>query len=848
MRTLIAVPTLLTDEASLLEQIEGLEVHHLAGAGGDLTFALLSDGLDADQEVMADDAALLRMAAQAIADLNHRYAPGLGGGKRFLLLHRRRVFNPGESKWMGWERKRGKLHELNRLLRGAADTTFMSIDGNAPQVPADVRYVITLDADTKLPRDAALRLIGKMGHPLNRPRFDTREQRVVSGHAILQPRVTPSLPVGQEGSLYQRVFSGPGGIDPYAGAVSDVYQDLFGEGSYTGKGIYHVDSFEAALAGRIPENTLLSHDLFEGIFARAGLATDIEVIEEFPSRYDVVARRQHRWMRGDWQLLPWILGRKHGGRSVPWVGRWKMLDNLIRSLSAPFLLIAFGLCLLFPLPAAATGALLLLACVAIPAFISALFSLLPRQSGVRLRNHLQSFGSDLRLAARQSVLSIAFLADHAWRAGDAVLRTLIRLCSTRRHLLEWTTAAQAAGKPRLDIPASYRDMAGGTVFGALLALGAVASAPFSWPVGLIFAGAWLAAPAVAVWVSRAPHDGQQRTASDADARALRLIARRTWRFFETFVTPEDNMLPPDNFQEDPKPALAHRTSPTNIGLYLLSAIAARDFGWAGTVETVERIEATFQSLQKLPRFMGHFFNWYGTRDLQALAPAYVSSVDSGNLAGHLIAVASACEEWRGAAQAPEAARGVADTVVLVREALSILPASGGGAADALVLALDEIDIQLTRGQTGDVLLPTLMRLSTRVAKAARDLAPATGDGPPSDLVFWAEALRRSAIEHDRDRIQAGEAEGNLDDRLAAIAAAAREMAVAMDFAFLLDPERKLLSIGYSAVERRLDPSCYDLLASEARLASLFAIAKGDVSTRHWFRLGRAATPIGSGSA
>ncbi|MDQ7249930.1 GH36-type glycosyl hydrolase domain-containing protein [Dongia sedimenti] len=844
-RTLIAVPTLLTDEASLLEQIEGLEVHHLSGAGGDLTFALLSDGLDADQEVVAGDAALLHAAAQAIAALNHRYLPGPGGGNRFLLLHRRRVFNPGENKWMGWERKRGKLHELNRLLRGATDTTFMPIDGQPPQVPPEVRYVITLDGDTKLPRDAALRLIGKMAHPLNRPTFDAQEQRVVNGYAILQPRVTPSLPVGKEGSLYQRVFSGPGGIDPYAGAVSDVYQDLFGEGSYTGKGIYHVDSFEAALAGRIPENTLLSHDLFEGIFARAALASDVEVIEEFPARYDVVARRQHRWMRGDWQLLPWILGRRHGGRTVPWVGRWKMLDNLLRSLAAPLLLVAFGLCLLFPPHTAATGALLLLAVIAIPAMIPLLFSLLPRRSDVRFRNHIQSVASDLRLAARQTVLSTVFLADQAWRAGDAVLRTLIRLHSSRRHLLEWTTAAQAARKPRLDLLASYRDMANGTLLGPLIALGAVAFAPASWPVSLLFGGAWLAAPAVALWVSRAPVDGQQRTASEADAHALRLIARRTWRFFETFVTPEDNMLPPDNFQEDPKPVLAHRTSPTNIGLYLLSAIAARDFGWAGTVETVERIEATFRTLQKLPRFMGHFFNWYDTRDLQALAPAYVSSVDSGNLAGHLIAVANACEEWRGAAQAPEARRGIADTVLLVREALAALPATRGSTADALTPILDEIDIQLARGQANDVLLPTLMRLA---AKAARDFAPAAGEDPPSDLVQWIEALRRSVVEHDRDRTQVGAEQDALDRRLDAIAAAAREMAMAMDFAFLLDPERKLLSIGYSVAERRLDPSCYDLLASEARLASLFAIAKGDVSTRHWFRLGRSATPIGGGSA
>ncbi|MGA9913870.1 MAG: glycosyl transferase, partial [Paraburkholderia sp.] len=398
LRTLVAVPTLLTSEADLREQVERLEVHHLAGAGGDLSFALLADGLDADQEVLAGDAHLLAVAADAIEALNRRYEPG-PGGNRFLLLHRRRVFNASENKWMGWERKRGKLHELNRLLRGATDTTFVPIAGCAPQVPSDVRYVITLDADTRLPRDAALRLIGKMAHPLNRPTFSDAEQRVVNGYAILQPRVTPSLPVGQEGSLHQRVFSGPGGMDPYAAAVSDVYQDLFGEGSYTGKGIYDVDAFEAALQGRVPENALLSHDLFEGIFARAGLASDVEVVEEVPSRYDVIGKRQHRWTRGDWQLLPWIVGHRGRDRhAMPSIGRFKMLDNLRRSLLAPFMIAALGLCWLMPIRAGLAGVLLMLGALAIPAFLPTLFAILPRRSGIHLRNHLDVLAADVRLA------------------------------------------------------------------------------------------------------------------------------------------------------------------------------------------------------------------------------------------------------------------------------------------------------------------------------------------------------------------------------------------------------------------------------------------------------------------
>jgi len=848
LRTLVAVPTLLTSDADLLEQVERLEVHHLAGAGGDLSFALLADGLDADQEVLPGDAHLLAVAARAIEALNRRYEPG-PGGSRFLLLHRRRVFNASENKWMGWERKRGKLHELNRLLRGATDTTFVSIAGRAPQVPPEVRYVITLDADTRLPRDAALRLIGKMAHPLNRPTFSDAEQRVVNGYAILQPRVTPSLPVGQEGSLHQRVFSGPGGMDPYAAAVSDVYQDLFGEGSYTGKGIYDVDAFEAALRGRVPENALLSHDLFEGIFARAGLASDVEVVEEVPSRYDVVGKRQHRWTRGDWQLLPWIVGYRGRDRhAMPSIGRFKMLDNLRRSLLAPLMVAVLDLCWLMPIRGGMAGALLVLSALAIPAFLPTLFAIVPRRRGIHLRNHLEVLAADVRLAALQTVLSVAFLSDQAWRMGDAIIRTLIRLFVTRRRLLEWTTAAQSKGRPRLDLRGFYRQMAGGVALALVLPAVAIAFAPSHWPLALPFALLWLAAPALALWTSRSPPVARGIAMAEPDARSLRLIARRTWRFFETFVTPAENMLPPDNFQEDPKPVVAHRTSPTNLGLYLLSAVAARDFGWAGTTETVERLEAAFASMRKLTRFKGHFYNWYGTLDLQVLAPAYVSSVDSGNLAGHLIVLANACEEWRHELLATAARPGLMDNLHLAREAIDTLPAAGGERGRQLVAILQEISTQLHGPQTLEALSPSLTRLTGKAAKATRELVPAGGDESAADLMFWIDALNKSVAELARDRQQLAEAPAHLQARLKSLADTSRALALDMDFAFLLDPERKLLSIGYSHSDNSLDPNCYDLLASEARLASLFAIAKGDVTTRHWLRLGRAATPVGNGSA
>ncbi len=399
LRTMVVVPILLATQAALEEQIERLEIHHLASSEGELYFALLSDWTDAATETVAGDDALLDAAAAGIARLNRRYGP-VAGGERFLLLHRRRVWNKGQKSWIGWERKRGKLHELNRLLRGATDTTFVSVGGRRPAVPTDVRYVITLDADTRMPRDTPRRLVGKMAHPLNRPRFDAGTRRVVEGYGVLQPRVTFSLPIGREGSLFQRIFSSSG-IDPYASAVSDVYQDLCGEGSYTGKGIYDVDAFEAALDGRVLENTLLSHDLFEGTFARAGLVSDIEVVEEFPSRYDLAAERQHRWTRGDWQLLPWILGRRdasaaHASTSaIPLIGRWKMLDNLRRSLLAPVTVAGLVAGWLLPLHAALTWTGFLLVTIAIPALLPVFAAIVPRRARITARSHLRALATDV---------------------------------------------------------------------------------------------------------------------------------------------------------------------------------------------------------------------------------------------------------------------------------------------------------------------------------------------------------------------------------------------------------------------------------------------------------------------
>ena len=861
LRTLVAVPTLLTTPEDIAEQVERLEIHHLASPEGDLHFALLSDWSDADVDRAEGDAELVAVARDGIERLNRRYGPA-PAGPRFLLLHRRRVWNESERRWIGWERKRGKLHELNRLLRGATDTTFMDMDGVAPSVPRNVRYVVTLDADTRLPRDTVRRLIGKMAHPLNRPRLDPERNAIVEGYAVLQPRVTPSLPNGGEGSLFQRVFSSSSGIDPYATAVSDVYQDLFCEGSYAGKGIYDLDAFESVLSGRAPDSTLLSHDLFEGTFARAGFASDVELVDDFPSRYDVSARRHHRWARGDWQLLPWILGfAGKGGRKsrvmdeLPRIGRWKMVDNLRRTVSAPACILALALGWTLSFESALVWTTFLLTTIALPSLIPVISAIPGRRPGVAMSGHLRALGRDLRLAVTVSALNITFLADQAWLMGDAVVRTLWRLCVTRRHLLEWTPAAQTAAAKRLDLRGFAVRMSGAFVLAGTALLLALLSGHGSWLIATPFVALWVISPAVARYVSLPPRIDAIKI-SEAQSLGLRQTARRTWRFFEMFVTADDNMLPPDNFQEDPTSQLAHRTSPTNIGLYLLSVVCARDFGWIGTAQTIDRLEATLATMARMPRLRGHFYNWYDTRDLRALEPKYVSTVDSGNLAGHLLAVANACKEWgRSPMVAASRLAGIADTLGLTAEHAAHLPL-GRRTQTVTPRQLDDLLAAITH--TLASASPSEETLATRLSELAVeaatmvDIASAIAlersDGSGSDLLYWARASLTTIEAHRADRKLSAEEAASSAARLLVLESAFRAMAMAMDFGFLFDPVRQLLSIGFLISESTLDPNCYDLLASEARLASFFAIAKGDIPARHWFRLGRAATPVARGTA
>jgi cyclic beta-1,2-glucan synthetase len=901
LRTLIAVPTLLTSVAEIEEQIGRLEVHYLANPEAELRFALLSDWRDSVVETEPDDAELLAAARAGIARLNLRYGAehGLdcGGDARFFLLHRRRLWNEGEQCWLGWERKRGKLEELNRLLRGAPDTSFLTTPEIGP-APQGIVYVLTLDADTRLPREAARRMIGTLAHPLNRPRFDPRLGRVVAGYGVLQPRITATLPGDRDGSIFQRISSGPAGIDPYAAAVSDVYQDLFGEGSFTGKGIYDVDAFTAALDGKVPDNRLLSHDLFEGIFARAGLVTDIELFEEFPAHFEAAAARQHRWARGDWQLLPWIVGRgptPEGGQQraqIPIIGRYKMIDNLRRTLWAPaaFLTLVAGWTLAGASPAIWTG--FVLATMALPAVLRVLAGLAPGRPGISKRSHLFGLLADVRLAADQVALAIVFLSHQAWLMADAILRTLARLYISHRRMLEWVTAAKAKAGLGLDLELFYRRMDGGVTFAALAASAIAITAAKrhqlgSWHVwgwSAPFLVVWALAPAVARWISLPPAAAKAQPLPRQDALTLRLIARRTWRFFETFVGPDDHALPPDNFQDDPKPVVAHRTSPTNLGLYLLSVVAARDFGWIGTADCVSRLEETLETMGRLERCEGHFYNWYETRDLRALNPRYISTVDSGNLAGHLLTLIEACGQLGcQPLLGRQALLGLNDAVTLIRDSA---PASAGRrtqtvtrrqldeALDALAPALDPETKFPSPGEGGGegageglgVKVPaTTAAWATRLEElahglhalvdVARALAREQKESADAtawrEVLDWAELAQAGVESHTRNLGAVREdsllPSADLLHRLAQISRVAGQLFTEMKFGFLYDPARKLFSIG--RLDRgELDQGFYDLLASEARLASFIAIAKGDVPVAHWFQLGRPLTPVRRGAA
>jgi cellobiose phosphorylase len=847
LRTLVVLPILVDRVSAAQDALENLETQFLANRSAGLHFALLTDFTDAATATTPEDAPILAALVRGISELNQRYPEE--ASDTFLLFHRSRLWNPTQQSWMGWERKRGKLAALNQFLRGGAADAFSTIVGRTEMLQ-DVRFVITLDSDTVLPPDGAALLIGALGHPLNRATYDAASRIVTAGYGILQPRVGVSLPSAFR-SRFSAVHSGHPGVDPYTTAVSDVYQDLYGEGSFTGKGIYDVTVFEQATEGRFPENTLLSHDLIEGSYARAGLVTDITVYDDYPTRYLSFTRRKHRWIRGDWQLLRWLGPRVPGPNGternrLSLLARWKLIDNLRRStveVSQLLLLIA-GWTLLpgDPIRWTALG----LGAIGAPWVISLLLAVLRPPLDKSWRAYYVTVGHDAITGARQAGLALITLPHQAVVALDAIGRTLWRLLVSHKRLLEWQTASQVeqttarAGA----LSPSYLTLA--WLVPGILLLGALATFLVDGPLPrrLTLSAAaiiilWLLAPAMVRLLDGPILQAREKLRSSGRATVLR-YALLHWRYFDRFVDQKTHWLAPDNYQEYPEPQLAMRTSPTNIGLQLISVVSACDLGFLSIDDATTRLERALATLDQLPRFRGHFYNWYSLSDLQILAPGYISTVDSGNLAGHLIALRQACIEL---AQRPRRTPAPAPILHAATQiVLDLLDLSGHTERRRAVLgprieALKALHLQLGRpapSSSNDLLRDVELELTALSAVVG-------GQEDGDEVAHWIGwTLAFLGRQHPTAGAFASD-ELAISARLMKVAERAYRFALDMEFGFLYDPQRKLMTIGYHPSTHTPDGSFYDLLASESRLASFLAIAQGDVPVEHWFRLGRPLT-------
>jgi len=929
----VAVPAMLSSRAAIDETLHTLELNYLGNAQLDLQFVLLTDYADAGSADTGNDQELLDYARRGIDRLQGRYSNT--NADAFVLLHRKRRWNDAAGRWMGWERKRGKLMEFNDLLRGSTATDYTVMHGKLRN-PSKIRFVITLDADTLLPAGAAAQLIGTLAHPLNAPVVNESTGEVSGGYNIIQPRLETN-PASAGTSLFARIFSGDVTLDLYTHAVSNVYQDLFARGIFAGKGIYDVDSFRASLRRCIPDNRVLSHDLLEGLYGRAALASDIVLFEDYPTTFLAYRKRMHRWIRGDWQLLPWLLGhmQHEGSRCFQpgLVGRWQLLDNLFRSLFAPAItvLLVLGWLMLPVNP---------WIWMAVVTIVPGLGILLRAFSAFRastwrwgttrssLRNTVESAGTELA----HWILVLAFLPADALLVLDAIGRILYRLRFSHRDLLEWTTAADAARATANggSQTAYWKRIWAGPVLASLIAPAILVFQPASTGAAVIILLLWALSPVIAHRISRI-EDKTAIALDEADKAYLRRIARQTWRFFEQNVGPDSHWLPPDNIQLEPAPHTAKQTSPTNIGFALLSAVAAYDLGYTGLQETVYNLNHSLLRISRLQKYRGHLFNWYSLEDCRPLMPRYVSTVDSGNLLAALIVVRESLLELAHSQFSPNSAiDGIGDDLLLLRELLARLAQdTGTKSTAALQDVVDTIEADIREGDSphnvitrlagehttalNQALLKTVIdnsigwtsveieELRNHVHSIAHRSASAIAER--KDFYGWREALARlptadaceidvsdierarhilasltvlsalpqkleEADEHLKNFIRSrpdsttkqSSLQENIDSLRVELVDAIRNVRSVLetihdlvritdklieetDFRFLYDRNRHLFHVGYRVDSGELDSSYYDLLASEARLASYIAIAKGDAPPKHWTHLGRPLTSI-----
>jgi len=902
-RTLVVLPTLLTTANAIQRELDRLEIRYLGNTDANLRFALLTDFADAPRQSMPEDTEYIDIVARGIEELNRRYGAG-----RFFLFHRGRSWSESEQRWIGWERKRGKLEQLNRFLIGesAPELEGFLCAGERTRLEG-IRFVITLDADTQLLRGTARKMIETLAHPLNQAQLSPDGRRVTRGYTIIQPSVNSTLPSAMA-TWFSRIFTDPRGIDPYTHAVSDVYQDLVGEGSYHGKGIYELQTFHRLLSGQFPMAHLLSHDLLEGSYIRVGLATDIELLDVFPSNYIAWWNRQHRWIRGDWQIIDWLKPRVPvGGGSVEpnplsAFNRWKIFDNLRRSLVPPatVALLVVGW-LLTPEPMLWSA---IIAALMLWPVLNSLLALVfhPPPPGTR-------FWREPRDRLLRSLFAVIFLPDHAGMALDAIVRVGYRRIRSHRLLLEWETAQDAHRRAknqqwqfvlaRLWIPTAC----------VLLFLGAVWEGTSVMIAAAPFLLLWALFPLAVIAINRPARSWRGGILTADDRRFLRTAARRTWRYFDDFVGPQSSWLPPDNVQERPMREIFMRTSPTNIGLSMLATVAANDFGYITIEELVARNLGTLETLSRLQRFEGHLFNWYDLKTLEPLHPRYVSTVDSGNLLASLWTFESSCDELAARPLLDASAlRGIADTLGVMRQvAATMKDAERPIALSRLVelttgepANLEEVILRLraARPLAQNLLLffkpretdpraywahqvvkqaeawnavidkyfrpvemlmaspSQLMSLGEATHESRREALAATfslrniategipglvpllafhgqHEGPdlPPPVREWFDLL---VTEAERSRQAASEQLAQLNELIVQ----SQQLGSGMGLRFLYDEERRIFAIGYQVAQRRLDNSFYDLLASEARLTSFLAIARGEVSVEHWWALSR----------
>ncbi|MBF0355267.1 MAG: cyclic beta 1-2 glucan synthetase [Alphaproteobacteria bacterium] len=912
-RTLVVIPTMLTNAEGVDRLLEALEVRFLANRDDSLHFGLLTDFQDAEQESLAEDEPLLQLAQAGIDALNRKYgyARDSSLGSIFFLFHRPRTWNPQEQAWMGFERKRGKLADLNGLLRGANHRYRFSLIVGDTTALLSAKYVITLDTDTELPRDSAQQFVAAMAHPLNRPHYSEAKHRVTSGYGILQPRVEVSL-TGANRSRYARLYGGNPGIDPYTRTVSNVYQDIFSEGSFIGKGIYDIDAFEQALGGQFPDNHVLSHDLLEGCYARSGLLSDLHLYEDCPSSYRSDVGRRHRWIRGDWQLAGWLFSQVPGMEKserhtnpLSMLSQWKLIDNLRRSLvpSALTILLIWGW--IGPMPTF-LWTMSVLGVLLVPPICSIFIDILRKPAEMQFRLHLGSVAHSAHKRMTQILLELAWLPHEAFFTLDAIIRTGIRVQITRKCLLEWQTASEMdlkhASCGQGTLVASYLAMWFAPVLATIMAIYLWLWSTQTLAVAAPILFLWLVSPVAAWWISL-PLSKRKSSLTTDQIIFLRNLARRTWGFFDQLVGPQDNWLPPDNFQEYRVSSVAHRTSPTNIGLSLLSNLAAYDFGYIPSGILLTRTASTFGSMEKLERHRGHFYNWYDTETLLPLMPQYVSTVDSGNLAGHLLTLRAGLlahvddplfgiglfEGMRDTLRllADVAGKATLGEIANLQSDLEVAISCSQGniianhvcverllaKAESLVNNLKHSSTNLHGGtMTWAVAFAAQIRnvldemtflapwLTLQPHQPGLDEMSGIGDNLTLRELAGLDAKLLPVIEHrlqaditqaDREwlallQMHVKHASLRAREKISATERLARQAGefASMEYDFLLDHTRHLLAIGYNVSERRQDASYYDLLASEARLSAFVAIAQGQMPQEGWFALGRLLTSAG----